>query len=255
MPFTFAHPAIVLPATYLPKKYYSLSALIIGSMTPDFEYFIRMRDYSKYSHTWSGAIWFDLPLGLILLFLYHNLVRNTMIEHLPFGLNARFSAFEKLNWNKYFRKNVLVVIISLFVGIASHIFWDSFTHDWGYFTNNIPELKNNMRIFDYEITGAGFVQDASSVVGSIIMLIYIFRMPKGNYTRRKKIFNFWILVGLMMVSIVNFRLYFGPLRGYQLIYDLAVTVISGFFIGIIVVSALLKWKEHIPIYRNWVIPK
>ena len=46
MPFTFSHPAVILPATYLDKKYYCLSALIIGSMTPDFEYFIRMRDFS-----------------------------------------------------------------------------------------------------------------------------------------------------------------------------------------------------------------
>jgi hypothetical protein len=191
----------------------------------------------------------------MLLFLYHNVVRNTLIEHLPFGLNARFSAFEKLNWNKYFRKNVLVVIISLLVGIASHIFWDSFTHAWGYFANNVPMLKNGMGIFDYEITGAGFFQDASSFVGSIIMLIYIFQMPEGYYTRRKKIYNFWILIGLMMVSVVNFRLYFAPLEGKQLIYDVAVTIISGFFIGIIVVSALLKIKEHVPIYRNRVIPK
>jgi hypothetical protein len=42
MPFTFAHPAIVLPLKHLPKRWYSLTGLIIGSMTPDFEYFIRM---------------------------------------------------------------------------------------------------------------------------------------------------------------------------------------------------------------------
>jgi hypothetical protein len=250
MPFTFAHPAIVLPVTYLPRKYYSLSALIIGSMTPDFEYFIWFRNKSQYSHSWPGVVWFDIPLGLILLFLYNNVVRNTLIEHLPFGLNVRFSAFEKFNWNEYFRKNVFVVIISLIVGIASHIFWDSFTHDWGYFANHVQQLKNQMGIFDYRITGAGFVQDASSVIGSIIMIIYIFTMPEGNYTRRKQIYNFWILVGLVMVSVVNFRLYFAPLYGKQLIYDLTVTIISGFFIGIIMVSLLLKRKQHIPMYRN-----
>jgi hypothetical protein len=58
-----------------------------------------------------------------------------------------------------------------------------------------------------------------------------------------------------MISVVNFRLYFTPLEGKQLIYDLAVTIISGFLIGIIVVSVMLKRKEHIPIYRNRVIPK
>ena len=101
MPFTFSHPAVVLPATYLDKKYYCLSALLIGSMTPDFEYFIRMRDFSKYSHTWTGLFWFDIPLGLALLFLFHNVVRNTLIQYLPFSLNVRFSVFENFNWNNY----------------------------------------------------------------------------------------------------------------------------------------------------------
>src|SRR6476469_6066893 len=133
MPFTFSHPAIVLPVTYLPKKWYSLSALIVGSITPDFEYFIRMKDFSKYSHTWDGLFWFDVPLGLILLFIFHNVVRNILIVYLPFGLNIRFSSFANFNWNKYFRSNVIVVLISLIVGSASHLFWDSFTHAHEYF--------------------------------------------------------------------------------------------------------------------------
>src|ERR1700712_2189360 len=118
MPYTFSHPAIVLPVTYLPKKWYSLSGLIVGSITPDFEYFMRMKDFSKYSHTIGGMFWFDLPLGLILLFIFHNIVRNVLVEYLPFSLNIRFSAFTNFNWNKYFRKNIIVVLISLLVGIA-----------------------------------------------------------------------------------------------------------------------------------------
>ncbi|WP_220463965.1 DUF4184 family protein [Adhaeribacter radiodurans] len=39
MPFTFSHPAIVLPLTLLLRKWYSLTGLVIGSLTPDFEYF------------------------------------------------------------------------------------------------------------------------------------------------------------------------------------------------------------------------
>ena len=39
MPFTFSYPAIVLPLTYLPRRWFSLTGLIIGSLTPDFEDF------------------------------------------------------------------------------------------------------------------------------------------------------------------------------------------------------------------------
>ena len=55
MPFTFSHPAIVLPLKYLPKKWFSFTGLIIGSMTPDFEYFLRMKVKSDYSHTLNGG--------------------------------------------------------------------------------------------------------------------------------------------------------------------------------------------------------
>jgi hypothetical protein len=54
MPFTFSHPAIILPLKYFKKKWFSLTGLVIGSMTPDFEYFVRMRIQSNYSHTIEG---------------------------------------------------------------------------------------------------------------------------------------------------------------------------------------------------------
>lgn len=43
MSFTFSHPAIVSPLNYFPNKWFSLTGLVIGSLTPDFEYFLRMR--------------------------------------------------------------------------------------------------------------------------------------------------------------------------------------------------------------------
>ena len=50
MPFTFAHPAIVLPF-YKKPKFFSMTTLIIGSMSPDFEYFLRMKIKSDMSQT------------------------------------------------------------------------------------------------------------------------------------------------------------------------------------------------------------
>ncbi|MEB0248571.1 DUF4184 family protein, partial [Mucilaginibacter sp. 5B2] len=61
MPFTISHPAVILPLNYLPKRFISLTALVVGSLTPDFEYFIRMKVQSDYSHTLPGLFWFDLP--------------------------------------------------------------------------------------------------------------------------------------------------------------------------------------------------
>lgn len=81
MPFTFAHPAIILPLPFLNKRWFSLTGLIIGSMIPDFEYFIRMRIQSIYSHTLAGIFWFDLPLALLISFIFHNKVKNLLFQN------------------------------------------------------------------------------------------------------------------------------------------------------------------------------
>lgn len=250
MPFTFSHPAIVLPATSLRQKYYSLSALIIGSMTPDFEYFIRMKDYSKYSHTWAGLFWFDVPLGLALLFIFHNVVRNTLIEYLPFSFNVRFSAFEKFNWNQYFKKNIIVVLISLIVGIASHLFWDSFTHDGGYFAESIPILKNDLNILNHKISGAVLFQYISSLIGAVVMLIYILKFPEGRKTKQRNILYFWLLVLAIMVFVLNIRLYLDSLLNHHMHEDIIVTMISGVLIGIVLLSFLMNENKKRQVYKK-----
>ncbi len=125
MPFTFAHPAIVLPLKVVSDKYISMIGLVIGSITPDFEYFFRLKVESKYSHTWAGLIWFDLPLGLLLTYFYKDLIKDKLIDHLPEVLNRRFSAFKR---NKYRSGQIhyfFVLLFSVLIGAASHLFWDN----------------------------------------------------------------------------------------------------------------------------------
>ena len=249
MPFTFSHPAIVLPVTYLPKKWYSLSGLIVGSMTPDFEYFIRMKDYSKYSHSWGGLFWFDLPLGLLLIFIFHNVVRDILIGFLPFSLNIRFSSFSKFNWNKYFRHNILVVLFSLIIGIASHLFWDSFTHNGGYFAEAIPYLREPVNILNHQVSGATILQYASSIIGGIVLLMVVFKLPEGYNTKQDNILNFWLLISLVMISVVNIRLYLDTVLNHHKHEDIIVTMISGAFIGITALSFLLKESNKRQMYK------
>ncbi|MHC0443524.1 DUF4184 family protein, partial [Flavobacterium sp. 3-210] len=84
---------------YLPKSWFSLTALIIGSLTPDFEYFLRMKVKSDYSHTLSGIFWFDLPLALLLTFLFHNLTRNLLFQNLPSFIKNRILIYTDFDWN------------------------------------------------------------------------------------------------------------------------------------------------------------
>ncbi|MEP7093456.1 MAG: DUF4184 family protein, partial [Flavobacterium sp.] len=151
MPFTFSHPAIILPLKYLPGKWFSLTGLIVGSLTPDFEYFIRMKVQSNYSHTVYGIFWFDLPLAILLCFIFHNIVRDDLFKNLPKNIQSKTLVYTEFNWNNYFKRSWFIIVISTLIGIASHLLWDSFTHDHGYFVNKISLLRNSVSLFDKEV--------------------------------------------------------------------------------------------------------
>jgi hypothetical protein len=209
MPFTFSHPAIILPLTFLPKQWFSLTGLIIGSLTPDFEYFLRMKIESNYSHTIAGLFWFDLPLGILLAFFFHNIVRNSLFDNLPKLLNFRFSSFKQFDWNVYFKRNWFIVIISILIGAASHLFWDSFTHDHGYFVQIIPFLSNKVDFFSIQIPILKILQHSSTLIGGIAIAFVIYRMPLIRKTEQSIDSVYWIILIALALTVVSVRLLTG----------------------------------------------
>jgi len=240
MPFTFSHPAIILPLTYLPTRWFSLTGLVIGSLTPDFEYFLRMRIESKYSHTIDGLFWFDLPLGLILAFIFHNLVRNSLIENLPTFLKTRFVSFCQFDWNRSFLKNWFVVLISILIGASSHIFWDSFTHNHGYFVQSIPLLTNTIDFFGNQVPTVKILQHSSTLIGGLVIVFGIYKLPTEKKVKDNLNINYWIiLVGLTLI-IVAIRFLSG--HDFKQFGNIIVTSISAGLIGLILTPKLMKNK-------------
>lgn len=208
MPFTFSHPAIVLPLTYLPKKWFSLTGLIIGSITPDFEYFIRMKVQSDYSHTLSGLFWFNLPLGILLAFIFHGIVRNSLIENLPLFLKSRFSNFTRFNWLNFFKKNILVVILSILIGAASHLFWDSFTHQTGFFVQKLSVLSSAIKISNFSVPIYKIIQHGSTLAGAIIIFYAIYKLPESPEAKKVKPKDqllYWSMVFSITLLVFGFR--------------------------------------------------
>lgn len=140
MPFTLSHPAIVLPL----RRYFSLTGLVIGSMSPDFEYFVRMNLQSEYGHTFWGTFYFCLPISMIVSFLYHYYIRNSLIMNLPYFFQRRFARFKDFHWGNYCKEKWFLVIISILIGAFSHILWDSFTHKTGFFVQQFSFLQESI---------------------------------------------------------------------------------------------------------------
>ncbi len=193
MPFTFSHPAIVLPFINKRGKYLSGTGLVVGSMAPDFETFLKFGDEKIYSHTWLGLFWFDWPLALVLTFVFHLFVKGPLIDHLPAGLRNRLNSLRELDWLDYCKKHPFVVIYSLFIGVFSHLIWDAVTHLNLYYADSIT---SNVKVFGHRLYI--FLQYFCSLAGALYIIFYVKRMPLTHNPRpQNKIFKYWLYILLL----------------------------------------------------------
>ena len=218
-----------------------MTGLVIGSLAPDFEYFLRMRVYSSYSHTWTGLFWFDLPLTIILAFVFHSIVRDSLIDNLPKFLNRRLLVFKDFNWTQHFKENFLVVIASILFGVVTHIIWDNFTHEHGQFVQSIEGLQNTFTIAGYSIPAYKLLQHTSTIIGGLIIIYALLQLPiDENYQGENSIFRFWLLVSVITLAIVAGRLLTG--LDYRQYGNVIVTIISGGLIGLMLTPKLIARK-------------
>lgn len=240
MPFTFSHPSIILPLLFLPRHWFSLTGLIIGYLTPDFEYFLRMRVQSEHSHAISGLFWFDLPLGILLSFVFHNIVRNSLYDNLPIILKSRLFIFKQFEWNTYFKNNWIVVIISTLIGATSHLFWDSFTHEYGYFVKISPLLATKISIFNLQVPIFKILQHSSTLLGAFILIVAFLKLPSDKNIRNEFSLRYWAILAIMTSIIVFCRLLAG--LDYKLYGHVIVTIISAGLISLVLTPLLVKIK-------------
>ena len=206
MGFTFSHPALILPVRYLPRTMYSMNGLIIGSMVPDFEYFIRLDNGSSSSHTFIGLLLFDLPAALIILTLYHLFIRVNLTKHLPEFLRLRFQIYTHFEWLNYLKKNWGVVCCSILIGALTHLFWDSFTSGNGYFVVKSSLLKTQLPFMGMQFYVYKIFKHVSSLIGFIVLVILLIRLPKQQPHLEKPNMNYWFFHALLALSIFLFQL-------------------------------------------------
>ena len=240
MPFTFSHAAIVLPFNRV--KSFSITGLIAGSIAPDFEYFIRMTDKKVFTHTWSGLLWFDTPLAILLTFLFHNLVRNQLILNAPINFQRRFKRYEYFNWTLYFKKRWFPIIICVIIGIISHLLWDGFTHETGLFVKYFPFLTASISLTSFQIEVHTLFQVLSSIIGGLIIFYALWQLPVDPKTNINP-YNlpFWKKVFLVTGIIFVLRLMVNV--SYE-IEDIIIPAVSAFLFGLVIISTLVKGKNQ-----------
>ncbi|MFT2010268.1 DUF4184 family protein [Pontibacter sp. 13R65] len=238
MPFTFSHPAIVLPVHSVFRRWTSLTGLVVGSLAPDFEKFIRMEAHDPYSHTWRSIFYFNLPMGLLLAFVFHIIVRDALIDSLPGFLRKRLHRFKAFNWVSYFKRNYGVVIVSVILGAASHIFWDSFTHKNGRAVGWFPVLLDSFVYDGYRYTYFFVLQLLSSLVGLLVILVAILKLPPAKVPPASlwNIVIYWLTVFTVTTLVVLLKYVLGEHSKWDLVF----IYIAGGLVGLIATPLLLS---------------
>ena len=170
MPATFAHPAAVLPFRFFGRRWFNFTALVIGSVTPDFGYYVRRFDVATYAHSLTGTIIFCVPFGL-LAFAIFRLLRAPLCYVLP---EPHRSALTPLVAPRVsFTKQTFVVLcLSILVGAWTHTIADSCTHKTGWVVQRVPWMQKTL----FHIGAADFpvhqlLQHTGSMLGSVALVV------------------------------------------------------------------------------------
>lgn len=177
MPFTLAHPAIVIPIHKRFTNRLSLSALVIGSISPDLAYYFDCNISGEFTHTLIGIFLYCLPISLSIYYLYHYLFKNPLITLFPYRITGSYPTEQSVALTAI---TFPMLALSILVGALTHVFWDSFTHSNMWPVQQFDFLKTEIiRLDSYSLYTYRLLQHASTLLG----LGYIFIVIR-QYSRR-----------------------------------------------------------------------
>lgn len=249
MPFTFAHPAVVLPFNLAKKRWVSITGLMVGSVVPDFESFIMLKSQSKYSHTLAGMLWLDLPLAIVVCFVVHSLVKNPFINNLPAPLQRKFIRYQSFGWNRYFKRHWKNIFVCIIIGEASHLFLDSFTAQEGYFVQKINFLHKMIPYENRFMAVNSVLHYIISLLGILVLIYAIWQLPSGYKLRiRKPVSWYWIILLLLTAGLFYLGINYladDRMKEYAYLYigNYVVTGMSSFLLSLLIVSVLFKKRK------------
>jgi hypothetical protein len=169
MPLAPAHPAVVLP---LQRLGLPLSALAVGAVAPDAPVYLPVGVSYATTHSWPG-----LPAvvvtGLVVLWVWFALLRDAVVDLTPW-LRTRAPAEARLG-----RRAWLLAPLAIALGAATHVLWDSATHEWGFTVRQVAFLREAAG----PVPVYRWLQHASTVVGSIVVAAYGVHWLSGRPVR------------------------------------------------------------------------
>jgi hypothetical protein len=245
VPFTISHAAAVLP---LQKTRLPLAALMIGSMSPDFAYFLPGASLRVETHSIPGVFWFCWPVSLALWLLFVRVLEQPTLALLPDRWHARFRPSDR----QITLRTLALASAAVIVGAFTHLVWDSFTHRGTLAVETFPALHavafhyNGWRIRWFMV-----LQHLSTVIGLAILAIWAWRLPPVQTVTRSlppvshamRVSAAAILIGASAgLAVAGYALNLDTWLGRRL-FHFAVGGMTGWAIAWIAVSIFISRRQ------------
>jgi hypothetical protein len=250
MPFTAAHVAAVMPLVSARERLrLDATCLVIGSMAPDFEYFIRGRQASSFSHTMVGLFLWGLPITLVLGMLYHRVFKWPTLLVLPRRIAERAVGAFARGWPPPRSLGASVsLLVSALIGNVSHVGWDSFTHHDGWIVKHTPALAIAIPLpLGGGMTVYRALQHGSTVVGLVILMVLGWRwlrrqapqeLPPAPRAIPRAVAALALALGILLADA---RIWLRPHRSPG---DIVVATIAGALWGAVFAGLFLRERAQ-----------
>jgi hypothetical protein len=234
MPFTFAHPAAILPLRR--SRFLQTVPLIIGSLVPDLPYFFPTRFGRAYfpdTHTLYGSFSICLPLGMALLIAIL-LLREPLTVLL--GSRARWICLRSIERFTARPLHWPIALFSILIGSWTHIAWDSVTHQTGWTATRVAALSAPVSVFGWDTATSHLLQYVSSVFGLVVLAIWfrslVLRVPASVSEDQARPGARWLVLALILIV----SLLIGVSRAYLAWHDS-----SYYRLGYLLLTRTIGW--------------
>ena len=242
MPFTVSHAAAVLPLQRFGKIELPLTALMVGSMAPDFGYFFSPEVSRQLTHSIPALFTFCLPAGFAAWLFYIAVLEKATITLLSDRWHSRFAHTDAITLSLIVRACFAIVL-----GAATHLIWDSFTHRGTWVTGTFPALMQPTPGFPW-LPVYSLLHGVSSLVGLVILgywMRHLHRQPAKSLIRPFNISEQArcraigvLVVASLLVGFIDWLPYQHAHYASQLFY-LTVGLCSGFFVAWCFIAAVM----------------
>lgn len=242
MPIPFAHPSAVLPL-FRYSHYLSVSALIIGSVVPDFEHFLELQRSQKVGHSLLGIFIFNLPIGILIYYLNKFLFKPVLRRVTP----IRFKKQQPRT--KY---SFQQIFLSILIGVSTHFLLDAVTGEEGFFVKDLPYLFNEVYVTPtIKMNIHNIIWVGVSIFGTLQCIWLVITAFDFSSSYQKIKFTNWypkfflelIIVTILIVSLRNLMLP-KPL----ILWDWGISIGGALFYALIIVC--FRWRYFLKMIRK-----